>query len=44
LLARWVKVFAAGRNQHSQKFYRIINDVPTVAMIIIVLLVVLKPF
>jgi len=44
LLARWVKVFAADRNQHSQKFYRIINEVPTVLMIAIVILVVLKPF
>ncbi len=43
-LARWVKDFAADRNQHSQKFYRIINEVPTIAMIVIVLLVVLKPF
>ena len=43
-LARWVKDFAADRNRHSQRFYRIINEVPTVAMIIIVLLVVLKPF
>ena len=44
LLARWVKAFAADRNRHSQKFYRIINEVPTVLMILIVLLVVLKPF
>ena len=44
LLARWVKAFAADRNQHSQKFYRIINEVPTVLMIAIVILVVLKPF
>src|SRR3954471_20801381 len=27
---RWVKDFAADRNSHSQKFYRIINEVPTV--------------
>ena len=40
---RWVRDFAADRNQHSQKFYRIINEVPTVLMIGIVLLVVLKP-
>ena len=33
LFARWVKAFAADRNQHSQKFYRIINEVPTIAMI-----------
>ena len=44
LLARWMKDFAHGRNRHSQKFYRIINEVPTVMMILIVLLVVLKPF
>jgi protoporphyrinogen IX oxidase len=44
LLARWLKDFAADRNRHSQKFYRIINEVPTVLMILIVLLVVLKPF
>jgi putative membrane protein len=42
--AKWVKDFAADRNRHTQKFYRIINEVPTVAMILIVLLAVLKPF
>jgi len=44
LLARWRKDFAQDTNRHSQKFYRIINEVPTVMMILIVLLVVLKPF
>jgi putative membrane protein len=44
LLARWRKDFAHDRNRHSHKFYRIINEVPTVLMILIVLLVVLKPF
>jgi protoporphyrinogen IX oxidase len=44
LLARWTRDFAADRNQHSEKFYRIINEVPTILMIGIVLLVVLKPF
>jgi protoporphyrinogen IX oxidase len=42
--ARWVKDFAADRNRHSQRFYRVINEVPTVLLILIVLLVVLKPF
>jgi putative membrane protein len=41
---RWVKDFAADRNTHTQKFYRIANEIPTVLMILIVLLVVLKPF
>jgi protoporphyrinogen IX oxidase len=44
LFGRWVKDFAADNNRHSQKFYRIINEVPTLIMILIVLLVVLKPF
>ena len=44
LLARYVKDFAADRNLRSQKFYRIINEVPTVLMIGTVILVVVKPF
>jgi putative membrane protein len=44
LLARWRKDFAQDRNRHSEKFYRIINEVPTILMIFIVLVVVLKPF
>jgi protoporphyrinogen IX oxidase len=44
LFARWVKAFAADNNRHSQRFYRFINEVPTLLMIAIVLLVVLKPF
>lgn len=44
LLARWVKAFARDANPHSQKFYRIINEIPTIIMIFIVILVVVKPF
>jgi protoporphyrinogen IX oxidase len=44
MLSRYVKDFAADRNRKSQKFYRIINEIPTVLMVLIVLLVVLKPF
>jgi putative membrane protein len=44
LFATWVKAFGTDQNRHSAKFYRIINEVPTVSMIAIVLLVVLKPF
>jgi protoporphyrinogen IX oxidase len=44
LLARWVKDFAADRNLKTHKFYRIINEVPTVLMIGIVILVIVKPF
>jgi len=44
LFTYWVRDFAADRNRHSQKFYRIINEIPTILMIGIVLLAVLKPF
>jgi putative membrane protein len=43
LMVRWVRDFAQDRNRNSEKFYRIINEVPTLLMIGIVLLVVLKP-
>jgi protoporphyrinogen IX oxidase len=43
-LARWSKDFAADRNRRDQKFYRIINEIPTILMIGIVVLVVVKPF
>ncbi len=39
-----VKDFAADRNIRSQRFYRFINEVPTVLMIGAVILVVVKPF
>jgi protoporphyrinogen IX oxidase len=41
---RWVKQFAADQNRHTAKFYRIVNEIPTVLMIAIVILVVVKPF
>jgi protoporphyrinogen IX oxidase len=44
LFARWVKAFAADANPNSQKFYRIVNEIPTIIMILIVILVVVKPF
>jgi putative membrane protein len=43
-LSRWRKDFEADRNTRSQRFYRIANEVPTLIMIIVVLLVVVKPF
>lgn len=43
-LSRWTKDFAADRNTRSATFYRIANEVPTVLMLIIVVLVIVKPF
>jgi len=41
---RWVRDFAIDRNTRTKKFYRIINEVPTVLMIGTVILAVVKPF
>jgi protoporphyrinogen IX oxidase len=41
---RCVRAFAGDRNAYSQKFFRIFNEVPTILMIGIVILVVVKPF
>jgi putative membrane protein len=42
--AVWRKKFLADANTSSVKFYKIMNEVPTVLMIIIVILAVVKPF
>lgn len=36
--------FKNNRNKHSHKFYRWINEIPTVLLVIIVILAVVKPF
>ena len=43
-LGRWRKAFAEDRNTRSVNFYRIANEVPTVLLIGIVILVIVKPF
>lgn len=40
----WRRAFAQDQNSHSPKFFRMMNEVPTVLMIVIVILVVVKPF
>ncbi len=42
--AKWVKDFAKGENNHSEKFYRMANEVPTILMILAVTMVIVKPF
>jgi putative membrane protein len=44
LLSRWRRQFASERNTHTTRFYKLINEVPTVMMIVIVIMVVAKPF
>jgi putative membrane protein len=43
-LARWRRAFANDANIHSDRFYRVMNEVPTVILIVIVVLAVVKPF
>ena len=41
--ARMVKDFAADRNRRGHKIYRVVNEAPTLLMIVIVILAVVKP-
>ncbi|MGO1119539.1 protoporphyrinogen oxidase HemJ [Rhodovibrionaceae bacterium A322] len=43
-MARWRRAFAEDRNEHSSRFFRYVNEVPTILMIAIVLFVVVEPF
>ncbi|MDI2091202.1 protoporphyrinogen oxidase HemJ [Commensalibacter oyaizuii] len=42
--SRWRKQFLNDQNKHSEKFYRYVNEIPAVLMIIIVIMVVVQPF
>tara|TARA_Y100000590_G_C15718019_1_gene1012544 strand:- start:2153 stop:2575 length:423 start_codon:yes stop_codon:yes gene_type:complete len=44
LCGRWLKAFSLNQNQHSVKFYRIVNEFPTLLIVLIVILVIIKPF
>ena len=44
LYAIWYKDFLHHSNKHSTKFFRIVNEIPTILMIIAVFMVTLKPF
>jgi protoporphyrinogen IX oxidase len=43
-MARWARAFSQDANTHPQRFFRLVNEVPTVLMIGIIVLVVVKPF
>ena len=42
--ARWRRQFATDANRHGDRFYRVSNELPTLLMVLIVLLAVVKPF
>jgi len=39
----YLRAFRDDRNQHSHKFYRIFNELPVLALVAIVILIVVKP-
>ena len=43
LLGKYLNDFAVNGNKKSSKFYRIINEVPTIILIVVVFVVVFKP-
>lgn len=43
LCARWCRAFAQKRNKHTEKFYRFANEVPTILMMIIVIMIIVRP-
>lgn len=44
LMARWRRDFELDRNRRSARFFRVVNEGPTLLMIGIVILAVVKPF
>lgn len=44
VLVRYWRAFEADRNTHSERFFRVLNEVPAVLMILIVILAAVKPF
>jgi len=44
LLASWHRQFVVNRMRHTSRFFRIVNELPTLGLIAIVILVVVKPF
>ena len=43
-MGKWRRMFLEDRNTKSHRFYRFANEVPTVLMVVIVIMVIVKPF
>jgi len=43
-MGKWRRAFAEDRNHQSARFYRFMNEAPTILMIIVVIMVVVQPF
>ena len=44
LYGLWRKDFLADRNRRSAGFYKVLNEAPTILMIVLVIMVVVRPF
>lgn len=44
MFSKWRKQFASDTNTRSHKFYRVWNEIPTILMIVIIILAIVKPF
>lgn len=44
MMARYLRGFASDANEKPAKFFRMINEIPTVLMIVIVIMVIVRPF
>lgn len=42
--SKWRRMFLEDRNQKPERFYRLANEVPTVLMVVIVAMVIARPF
>ena len=42
-LGKCVRLLNSGKNEKSSKFYRIINEIPTILLILVVFIVIFKP-
>lgn len=44
ILSRYRRDFLVDRNTRPQRFYRLINEVPTLLLVVIVIMVIVRPF
>ena len=42
--SRWRKDFAANRNRRPARYYKLANEIPTLLTVVIVIMVIVKPF
>ena len=43
-MSKWRRQFLEDRNTRSHKFYRVANEVPTILLVVIVIMVIVRPF